>query len=361
MTDVLSHLRTHATRETPRILLPEHRDTRVLTAAANAARDGVARPVVFDAPASLDRLCRSEDIDPDLFDVRERDGGATNETYVQEYTELRDVSDSTAWTMLQSDLVLGMLLLRLGEVDGVVAGALHPTAEVVAAANSVVGLDPETDIASSFFLMVTENPEIGNCGSLLYADCGVNIDPSSNQLADIAQTTATTAQRLLGWEAKVAMLSFSTKGSAAHESVEKVRTATATVRDRTDILVDGELQTDAALVPAVADRKIGDDAVVQGDANVLIFPDLEAGNIAYKLTERLAGAKALGPVLQGYSRPLSDLSRGSSADDIYDIITVTAARAANWDESPAGDIIAGGLLGRREEQQRPLHPPQAAD
>lgn len=361
MTDVLSRLRTQARREAPRILLPEHRDTRVLTAAARAARDGIARPVVFDSAESFERLCRDQAIDPDLFDVHARADSDVHEVHVQEYAELRDVSDSTAATMLESDLVLGMLLLRLDEVDGVVAGAVHPTGDVVAAANSVVGFDPATATASSFFLMLTDRSDVGNDGTLLYADCGVNIEPSSEQLADIAQTTATTARRLLGWEPKVAMLSFSTKGSASHESVEKVRAATAAVRERTDVVVDGELQADAALVPSVAERKVGEDAAVKGDANTLVFPTLDAGNIAYKLTERLAGAKALGPVLQGYTRPLSDLSRGSSAEDIYEIITLTAARAVNWDDTLDGDVVGGGLLGRREEQRRPLHPPQAAD
>lgn len=356
MTDVIAHLRSQAARETPRILLPEQGDERVITAAANAARDGIARPVVFDPSEPLQRRWEEHDIDPDLFDVLGRDDAFTD-AYAQAYTELRDVSMSTAKTMLESDLVAGMLLVRLDEVDGVVAGAVHPTANVVAAANSVVGLAPAIDTASSFFLVVTEDPSIGERGGILYADCGVNIDPSSGQLADIAQSTAATARRLLDWEPRVAMLSFSTKGSATHESVEKVRTATTIVRDRTDILVDGELQTDAALIPAVAARKVGNDAVLDGDANILIFPNLDAGNIAYKITERLAGAKALGPVLQGYSRPLSDLSRGSSADDIYDIITLTAARAANWYDATPGEIVAGGLLARREDEQRPLDAP----
>jgi phosphate acetyltransferase len=357
MTDVLQTLRTRATRESPRILLPEHRDERVLTAAAAAARDGVAHPVVFETPGSLDTLCGEHGIDPDLFTTLTRPSGSAHDAYVEEYASLRDVSESTAKIMLESNLVRGMILLRLGDVEGVVAGALHPTAEVVAVANSVVGLDPATDTASSFFLMVTENPAVGQNGALLYADCGVNIAPSSDQLADIAETTATTARRLLDWEPKIAMLSFSTKGSADHEAVKKVRAATETVRDRTNLLVEGELQTDAALVPSVAKRKVGDDAVVQGDANVLVFPDLDAGNIAYKLTERVAGAKALGPVLQGYSRPVSDLSRGSSDEDIYDVIMLTAARAANWGANSIGNTVSGGLLERREQQQGPLHPP----
>lgn len=361
MSDVLSTLYCQAKRKPPRVLLPEHNDKRVLTAAAEAAREGIARPVIFDTDDSLRRLCQKYGINPDLFEIQTRQCTSSWDSYVQEYIELRGVSEATAVKMLESDLVLGMLLLRLDEVDSLVAGALHPTAEVVAVANSIVGFDPNTSTASSFFLMMTDNPNVGHNGSLLYADCGVNIDPSSEQLADIAQTTATTARRLLDWKPKIAMLSFSTKGSATHEWAEKVREATETVRNRTDLLVEGELQTDAALVPAVADRKIGDDAVVQGDANILVFPDLNAGNIAYKITERIAGAKALGPVLQGYTHPLSDLSRGSNAEDIYEIIMLSAARTADWGDPPTGQITSSGLLKRREEQQQPLHPPTVAD
>lgn len=362
MTGILSSLREQAVAESPQILIPEHQDERVLAAAAEVASDGIARPVVLDSEDSFAQHCRGQGIDPTLFETVARDQDDWYEDYVQKYVELRGVTPEVAETLLESNLVLGMLMLRCNDVDGIVAGALHPTGEVVATANGIVGLDSTIKTASSFFLMITDNADIGEDGALVYADCGVNISPSSDQLADIAHATATTVERLLDWEPRVAMLSFSTKGSANHESVEKVREATSRVKDRTnDLLIDGELQSDAALVPSVADRKTDDDAAIQGDANVLVFPDLESGNIAYKLTERLGGAKALGPILQGYTRPLSDLSRGASTDAIYDIMLVTAARAARWDSNTTGEIISGGLLKGREKTQRPLHPPNPAD
>lgn len=362
MTSILSELSKQAARKSPRILVPEHCDERVLTAAANAADDGIASPVVLDSPESLGQLCRDYGVEPTLFETINRETVGSYETYVRTYAELRGITEATASTMLESNLVFGMLLLRLGEIDGVVAGALHPTAEVIAAANSIVGLDPTIETASSFFLMITDTPEIGENGALVYSDCGVNIDPGSDELADIALTTAMTTRRLLDWEPRIAMLSFSTKGSASHQTVEKVREATTWVQNQNeDLLIDGEMQSDAALVPAVAKRKIGEDGAIQGDANILIFPDLESGNIAYKLTERLAGAKALGPILQGYARPLSDLSRGANVEDIYDIILVTVARAAKWEDSPTGNVVSSGLLRHRETELQPLHPPTSTE
>lgn len=362
MSDILSNLAEQAVAESPQILIPEHQDERVLAAAAQAARDGIVRPVVLAPDDSFERRCRAQEVDATLFETVDRNDDDRYEEYVQKYVKLRDVTPEVAETLLESNLVLGMLMLRCNDVDGVVAGALHPTGEVVATANGIVGLDSRVQTASSFFLMITDNVDVGEDGALVYADCGVNVTPSSDQLADIAHATATTVERLLDWEPRVAMLSFSTKGSASHESVEKVREATATVKARTsDLLIDGELQSDAALVPSVADRKTEDDAAIQGDANVLVFPDLESGNIAYKLTERLGGATALGPILQGYARPLSDLSRGASTEAIYDIMLVTAARAARWDSGLTGETISGGLLKRREDAQRPIHPPNLAD
>jgi phosphate acetyltransferase len=347
---LLSRLREQARTATPRIVLPETHDARILEAAVRAARDDIAEPVLLGTDEGSGALCAEHDLSRGALTVLDHPDGATLDEYAAAYAALRDVSVSAAKRVLDDELVLGAWLTRSGGAEGLVAGATHPTAEVVATANGIVGLDPLVDTASSYFLMVFDDPAIGEDGALLYADCGVNIDPDDEQLADIALATAATAEKLLGWESRVAMLSFSTKGSASHETVDEVRRATEIARERMDgLCIDGELQTDAALMPSVAKRKSAD-GLVEGDANVLIFPDLNAGNIVYKLTERLAGATALGPVLQGYARPLSDLSRAASADDMYDIITITAARAAVSDPSADGTVLTRGLLARREQE-----------
>ena len=347
---LIPKLREQARTATPPIVLPEAHDARVLEAAVKVATDGIARPVLPGPDAETERLCVEHDLPMETLTFVERPKEAGIEAYATEYAALRNVPVAAAKRVLDDDLVLGAWLARTGEAEGMVAGATHPTAEVVATANGIVGLDPMVETASSYFLMEFDDGTIGENGTLLYADCGVNIDPDDEQLADIALATAATAEDLLGWEPRVAMLSFSTKGSASHETVEEVRRATDLARERMDgLCIDGELQSDAALVPSIAERKNGA-GLVNGDANVLVFPDLNAGNIAYKLTERLAGATALGPVLQGYARPLSDLSRGASVDDIYDIVTITAARAAVAEDPPEGTILERGLLARREQE-----------
>lgn len=350
MADVLETLRRTARTEWTRILLPEAHDERVLMAAARIAEEDIATPVVFGPDQETERLCEEHDVTTAGIEFLPYPEGDELAEYARTYADLRDVDLDVARTLLSDPLVLGSLLARLDEVDGLVAGAAHPTAEVVATANGVVGLDPAVDTASSYFIMVFDDPAVGEDGMMLYADCGVNINPDAERLADIAVSTADSAETLLDWTPRMAMLSFSTRGSAEHPDSEKVATATDLAADRIDSgVVDGEVQADVALVPEVARRKVPTDRRVTGDANILIFPDLDAGNIAYKLTERLAGAKALGPVLQGYARPVSDLSRGASVEDIVDIATITAVQAAGESEVE-GSVVSRGLLARRESE-----------
>ena len=220
----------------------------------------------------------------------------------------------------------GATMLNSGEADVMVAGIDHPTKDVLRAGLKIVGLAPDVRYASSFFVMDIPQFQGGEQGLLLFADCGMNIQPNAEQLAAIAMASADSAA-LLGWEPRVAMLSYSTKGSAGGDSVELVTQALQLVKtERPDILIDGELQLDAAIVPAIGQKK-SPDSPVAGRANVLIFPDLDSGNIAYKLAEHLAGGHAYGPILQGFARPISDLSRGSSVDDVIGATLITASMA----------------------------------
>ncbi|MBU9337506.1 phosphate acetyltransferase [Burkholderia multivorans] len=313
-----------------RIALSEADDPRVLAAAARATRDGIAHIVLVGPRAAIHAAAARDGVSLDGMTLVDPAASASRDMYADTLHALRKNKGMTA--DVARDAVLdplchANLMVRLGDADGSVAGAVHATADVVRAAIQLIGVDPAFRLVSSFFLMMLCEPFHTIKGGLIFSDCALVVDPDAEQLAEIAMAAADSAQALLGETPRVAMLSFSTSGSAHHAAVDKVTAATQRVRaQRPTLAIDGDVQLDAAIVAEIAERKIVH-SQVGGHANVLVFPSLEAGNIGYKLAERIGRAKAVGPLLQGLRRPANDLSRGCSADDVYHVIAVTTVQA----------------------------------
>lgn len=337
--DPLCRLKELVKKNPQRIVLPEGHDVRVLKAARKATDEGIAKIILLGREEEISKIARKEGISLEGIQCIDPATSPKLDEYAHTLYNLRSKKGVTlekAYEMVSSYLYYGVLMVYQGDADGEVSGATHPTKYTVLPALEVIKCAPDVEIASAFFVMIVPDCPYGEEGFFLFADSGMVIDPSPRELAQIAISTADTMRSLFGYEPRVAMLSFSTKGSASHPLVDKVVEATRIAKERRpDILLDGELQVDAALIPEIAERK-APGSILGGRANVLIFPDLNAGNIGYKLVQRLAKAKAYGPILQGLRKPINDLSRGCDEEDIVNVIIITAAQA---------------IAGKKEEEQ----------
>ncbi|MBY5967098.1 MULTISPECIES: phosphate acetyltransferase [Halomonas] len=326
----LNHIREMARQDPKRIVLCEGDDPRVLRAALTASAAGYARIQLVGEHKVIQSRAEAEGLELDAIELIDPADSEHTEGLVALLLELRGAKGMTpedAATRARDPLIFANLMVRAGLADGSVAGAVHTTADVVRAAIQLIGMAPGATLVSSFFLMMLCKEFHSLKGGMIFSDCGLVVDPDAGALSEIAMAAADSAEALLDEPARVAMLSFSTSGSAHHAAVDKVVEAARRVKQaRPSLAIDEDVQLDAAIVAEIAERKLPE-SKVKGNANVLIFPDLEAGNIGYKLAERIGGAEAIGPLLQGLSRPANDLSRGCSEQDIVNVIAVTTVQA----------------------------------
>ena len=319
MSDFLNRMKSAAKADLKTIVLPEGEDPRTIVAATKIIEEGLAKIVILGNPDEIN-VPGATVIDPR--------NAEKHEEYAQKFAELRakkGVTIEQARAQVMDATYFGTMMV---DADGLVSGACHSTADTLRPALQILKTAPGTKLVSAFFVMCTDTPQFGTDGTLIFADCGLNINPSSDELSEIAIASAHSWSTFMGnVEPHVAMLSYSTMGSAGGEVAKKVQEAVKFCKEKApELAIDGDLQLDAAIVPTVAQLKAPGSSVA-GKANVLVFPDLEAGNIGYKLVQRFAGADAYGPILQGIAKPVNDLSRGCSADDIVGVVAITAVQA----------------------------------
>ncbi|MDS0524925.1 phosphate acetyltransferase [Clostridium sp. SHJSY1] len=313
-----------------RIVLPEGNEERTIAAAEQIQAEGFAYPVLVGNDEEILNKAKGLGVDLNGIEIVNPEKSERLQAYIESFYELRKNKGMTiekAEKIVRDPLYFGTMMVKLDDADGMVSGAVHTTGDLLRPGLQIIKTAPGVSVVSSFFIMMVPGSNYGEEGMLLFSDCAVNPNPNEDQLAAIAIATAETAKNLCNVDPKVAMLSFSTMGSADGDLVNKVRNATEKAKElRPDLLIDGELQLDAAIVKKVADQK-APNSKVAGKANVLVFPDLQAGNIGYKLVQRFANAEAIGPICQGFAKPINDLSRGCSSEDIVKVVAITAVQA----------------------------------
>ena len=328
----IEQIKQRAKKDIKTIILPEAEDKRVLEAASKVAKEGFANIILLGNKEQIEKDSSKYNLDLSKIEIIDVNSSDKKQDYANKLYELRKAKGLTldeAEKLIEEPIYFGMMMLKNNEADGLVSGAVHSTANTLRPALQILKTAPNTKLVSAFFIMCVPNCEYGEHGNFVYGDCGLNQNPTADELSEIAISSAKSFEDLVQSEPKVAMLSYSTYGSAKSELTEKVIEATKLVKEKLpNLLVDGELQVDAAIVPEISKSK-APGSPIEGNANVLIFPDLDAGNIGYKLTQRLAKAEAYGPLCQGIAKPVNDLSRGCSAEDIVGVVAITSVQAQN--------------------------------
>ncbi len=326
----IEEIKSKAKNEIKTIALPEATDLRVLKATAIIAKEGFANIILLGNKNEILKIANENDLDLSNVTIIDPNNNEKYEEYVEAFYELRKAKGmdyEKAKNLIKDPVYFGMMMVKQGDCDGLVSGAIHSTADTLRPALQILKTAPNTKLVSAFFLMVVPNCEFGENGTFVFSDCGLNAYPNEEELSEIAISSAKSFEQLVGKTPKIAMLSYSTYGSAKSDSTNKVINATKLVKQKApELTIDGELQLDAAIIPEVAESK-APGSLVAGHANTLIFPNLDAGNIGYKLTQRLAKAEAYGPLCQGIAKPVNDLSRGCSAEDIVGVVAITAVQA----------------------------------
>lgn len=326
----IDEIKNRAKQEIKTIVLPEATDIRILKAAQIVEKERYAKVILIGDEEEVSKKIKENNIELKEIKIIDPLKSEKTEDYANQLYELRKAKGMTleqAQKIILDPIYFGMMMVKLDDADGLVSGAAHSTADTLRPALQILKTAPGTKLVSAFFIMVVPNCEYGANGTFIFADSGLNEEPDSEKLSEIAISSSKSFKQLVGEEPKVAMLSYSTYGSAHSASTEKVIEATRLVKEKApDLIVDGELQLDAAIVPEVAEFK-AKGSPLKGEANVLIFPDLGAGNIGYKLTQRLAKAEAYGPLCQGIAKPVNDLSRGCNEFDVAGVIAITAVQA----------------------------------